>query len=285
MRRQYVDFQRGRGWFRVWIVLALLWYSVVAFFWVTRFDFKREITVAGPAAFSTKEALQAHIVGLRESAAGPPCAPSTLKVDVYSYETRGSTSLDTIGREVERLRREQPEIADRRTRDMLGTRQLTPPRTVYRAGPGTCQDRHEFARTVRAAVLTFIVPFGAIVAAFLGFYLAVLGLAVAKFGIIGVGRLARWIGEGFEPKNPHPTTEIPNGAFRGTFIAEFWGDMKPVLKIAGIGLIVAWIVFSLSTGVRADATQAALGKALGGSAVLFIVWVVARAIQGHRRSD
>jgi hypothetical protein len=59
--------------------------------------------------------------------------------------------------------------------------------------------------------------------------------------------------------------------------------MKPALLLVGTALVVVWIVFSLITGVRADATEEALGKAVGSVLVLLLFGVSVLILRHIRR--
>lgn len=278
------DWRLGKGWFRIWLVISLLWYLLAAFLLI-RADFQRELQLSDRAEFSSEAALQSHVDQVR-AASATVCARGTLEAKTGSYRTRGSSQLDldAFAAEVasrDPLRAEAARIAEKYG---IPRRTFPPLRTRYVSYPATCTDRHELTRTTLAAVAALAAPFAAIIALTIVFYLTVLGASVTRVAGRAGGRLGTWIAEGFSTKTGPGAPDLAKSG-PPSFRAEFWADMKTVLKVAGVVVVAAWVVYSLSAGVRSDATLQALGASLvagAGVAAIGLVILLFRVMRDRR---
>ena len=273
MKMDAFDWRRGKGWFRVWVSLALLWYLVAGLLLV-RMDFSRGLTWEGQE-FSSEREMLVYAATIKRGAAAV-CATETLEIEMGPHRTHGSPQLDYEATQQEYTLRLQAEEKLRNPNFNFSPSQRTfpPLRTVYRA-EAWCNDRHEVARITLAGVAALLAPFALVLLIAASFYLT-------WFGFYGGRRLFVWIAAGFKT-SPEDSRNEEQIATRRPFAPDFWDGMKPALVAVGTALVAVWIAFSLSTGVRADATEEALGKAVGSVLVLLFFGVSVLILRHIRR--
>lgn len=271
MKRGTFDWRRGRGWFRVWLLLTIAWY-LFAGFNLMREDL--EDTWRPDLAFNTKEELRSHLDS-REAQWASACVPGTMNVQT---SVESLSDYEVWWRSLSDAKRLDLFLDERE-----GERRGGPPTDRVR---GERTDRFVLdevsctsAWVVREIVKALLAPFAAVIVALLVYYFSRL--------LLGGGRyVGGWVAEGFRPGSPQApgspqSTEQVETAKRPTFKAEFWFDMKPVLKAAGIAILAAWVVYLLST--RTEATLHTISATLVTGAGVFVIGAILLLFRMWRR--
>lgn len=294
MIRGRFDWRRGRGWFRIWILLTLAWYAVTLFLLFQEARGGQTVSLieaTESGVFQSQKERDAFIKN-KSIKSESTCVPGTLRATVrtqrwvgrpgyqsqlqawqrketrwnYSKRMPGDSTFDRIV--VSMLDREEPGW-----RNKLVER---PWDAEFIVGSLTCTSAEHRLALFLGLLASLATPFLVILALYLGF--------LSWRGFAKTGALTgNWVMEGFQAAPPE--AELGSGRRTSTFGVEFWPGLKGVLYVvAGVSATI-WVVYSSSSGVARSTTIQTLTQAvLVGAAVLVYV-AVRKSNTGSSKTD
>lgn len=276
MENPRIEWRRGEGWFRVWLLVTFLWYLSAAVLIPNIHDFKRQITISGRAEFLSVQARNTHLAHVRKSSSAA-CVAGTFRTGTETVRGPDFSVLDGLssGNWFEAYA------------DIKSGARNVPIKTIYVSKEAHCEDTLKTARMAFVAIAAITLPFAVALALYLAFYFS----KIVVVGASATGRFFRrvggWVIDGFHEQINQEKMEETAELHRVLgFGREFVPRIKPVLFAVGGAAVTLWVVFSLGTGIRATATSEALIESLIVAGAVGVIALVSRFIRsGHPVSD